>query len=80
MLQLRPVTAKINIVFKKKDIWGLLFGQDSAPLSLSAINIIFILEYLSTGDKLQLFSLELINLLPYYQPPRIFLLEFILAE
>ena len=80
MLQLRAGTAKINIVFKKKEIWGLLFGQDSAPLSLSAINIIFILEYLSTGDKLQLFSLELINLLPHYQPPRISLLEFILAE
>ena len=43
----------------EKEMYGLLSGQGLASLLL-------ILAYLSTGDKLQLFSLGLIYFLPHF--------------
>ena len=59
------VVGKVSLTSRMKNMWSFISYLDRAQLLLPPA----ILEYLSTGDKLQLFRLGPIYLLPHYDGP-----------
>ena len=56
------VVGKASLTSRMRNVWSISYLGSSSPLA-----VIFVLEYLSTGDKLQLLSLGPICLLPQVQ-------------